>query len=73
MAVNISVQYNGGLLPDSIMLTQGDYYRGGNLVKYHIEAWLLQPMKQYNIITTRFDDVVHLFLFCFCPVYLHGD
>ena len=28
MTINISVQYNGGLLPDSIMLTQG----------YHVEA-----------------------------------
>ena len=35
MAINvISVRYNGGLLPDSIMLTQG----------YHVEAWLLQPI-----------------------------
>ena len=46
----------------------------GNSVKYHVEAWLLQPMKQY-IITTRFDDVFTLFLFCFCfsLVSLHGD
>ena len=27
MAINISVQYNGGLLPDMMLLTQG-YYRG---------------------------------------------
>ena len=30
----------------------------GNSVKYYVEAWLLQRMKQY-IITTRFDDVLH--------------
>ena len=25
MAINVSVQYNGGLLPDIILLTQGYY------------------------------------------------
>ena len=28
MVVNISVQYNGGLLLDIILLTQGYYHRG---------------------------------------------
>ena len=28
MAINVSVQYNGELLPDIILLTQ-DYYHGG--------------------------------------------
>ena len=28
MAINVSVQYNGGLLPDIILLTQC-YYQGG--------------------------------------------
>ena len=28
MAINVSVQYNGGLLPDIIMLTQCYYHRG---------------------------------------------
>ena len=28
MAINISVQYNGGLLPDIILLTQGYYTLG---------------------------------------------
>ena len=28
MVINISVQYNGGLLPDIILLTHG-YYDGG--------------------------------------------
>ena len=26
MAINVSVQYNGGLLPDIILLTQGYYH-----------------------------------------------
>ena len=28
MAINVSVQYNGGLLPDIILLAQGYYHRG---------------------------------------------
>ena len=28
MAINVSVQYNDGLLPDIILLTQGCYHRG---------------------------------------------
>ena len=29
MAINVSVQYNGGLLPDIILLTQCYYHKGG--------------------------------------------
>ena len=29
MAINVSVQYNGGLLPDIILLTQGYYHHRG--------------------------------------------
>ena len=28
MVINISVQYNGGFLPDIILLTQGNYHWG---------------------------------------------
>ena len=31
MGIDVSVQYNGGLLPDMIMLTQGYYHRGTRL------------------------------------------
>ena len=31
MVINVSVQYNGGLLPDIILLTQGYYPRGARL------------------------------------------
>ena len=31
MAINVSVQYNGGLLPDIILLTQYYYHRGTRL------------------------------------------
>ena len=31
MVINISVQYNGGLLPDIILLTHGYYHWGTRL------------------------------------------
>ena len=36
MVINISVQHNGGFLPDIILLTQGYYHTLGNPVKYHV-------------------------------------
>ena len=35
MVINISLQYNGGFLPDIILLTQ-DYYHWGTPVKCHV-------------------------------------
>ena len=35
MGINTSVQYNGGFLPDIILLTQS-YLRGTRLHKYHV-------------------------------------
>ena len=35
MVINISVQYNGGFLPDIILLTQDHYVPLGNPAKYH--------------------------------------
>ena len=49
MAINISVQYNGGLLPDIILLTQCYYHRG---TRCHEEVLYLQPMippKRFDI------------------------
>ena len=45
MAINkyLTVQYNGGLLPDIILLTQ-DYYHRGTLFNYHVVALSLQHM-----------------------------
>ena len=42
MVINVSVQYNGGLLPDIIMLTLCDYI--GESFSYHEEFLSLQPM-----------------------------
>ena len=52
MAINIiSVQYNGGLLPDIILLTQC-YYHKGNPFKCNEEVLYLQPLippKRFDI------------------------
>ena len=31
MAINVSVQYNGGLLPDILLLAKGYHHRGTRL------------------------------------------
>ena len=45
MVINITVQYNGGFLPDIILLTQGYYIPLGNPpIKYHVAALYVYPM-----------------------------
>ena len=51
MAINGSVQYNGGLLPDITLLTQC-YYHPGKPFKYHEDVLSLQP----TIPPKRFDN-----------------
>ena len=51
MAINVNVQYNGGLLPDIILLTQPIRFASGNLFKCHEEVLYLQPL----ISPKRFD------------------
>ena len=46
MAINVSVQYNGGLLPDIMLLTQCYYHRGTRL----------NAMKRFCIICEGFND-----------------
>ena len=51
MAINVSVQYNGGLLLDIILLTQ--CYSIGNPFKCHQEVLYLQPLippKRFDIL-----------------------
>ena len=45
MAINVSVQYNGGLLPDIVLLTQCCFHRGtrSNAMK---RFFVLQPLIQ---------------------------
>ena len=69
MSINISIQYNCGLLPDIIMLTQGYYPRGTRLNTMY---WLClySLCDSINIITAMFDDrstLLLFFLFFSCP------
>ena len=51
IAMNVNVQYNGGFLPDIILLTQC-YLPSGNLFKCHEEVLYLQPLippKRFDI------------------------
>ena len=52
MAINVNVQYNGGLLPDIILLTQCYLHRGTNLLECHEEVLYLKPLippKRFDI------------------------
>ena len=51
MAINVSVQYNGGLLLDIILLTQC-YYHGGtrlNTMKMFLSLQPMIPPKRFDI------------------------
>ena len=47
MAINESVQYNGGLLPDIILLTQGYYHSGTRLNAMNLQPVI--PPKLFDI------------------------
>ena len=52
MVINVNVQYNGGRLPDIILLTICDYI--GEPFKYHEELLSLRPMfppKAFDMLT----------------------
>ena len=51
MAINVNVQYNGGLLPDIILLTQCYLHRGTclNAMKRFCICSLLIPPKRFDI------------------------
>ena len=44
MSINANVQYNGGYLPDIILLTQSMLFPSGNPFKCHGEVLYLQPL-----------------------------
>ena len=74
MVINISVQYNGGLLPDIILLTQG-YYTIGEPVQIPCSGFVYNIAYVIYITTTMCDGVLN----CLWIVYnvflvsLHGD
>ena len=51
MAINVNVQYNGGFLPDIILLTQCHLHRGtcSNAMKWFCICSLLIPPKRFDI------------------------
>ena len=52
MAINVNVQYNGGLLPDIILTVDPMVSASGNLFKCHEEVLYLQPLippKRFDI------------------------
>ena len=52
MAINASVQYNGGLLPDIILLTQSMLFPSENPFICHEEVLYLQPLTSHlNVLT----------------------
>ena len=75
MVINISVQYNGGLLPDIILLTQG-YYQWGtrlNTMQWLCTYSLCNVYYYYG--NTMCDGVLHCLWFAsnVFLVSLHGD
>ena len=72
MVINISVQYNGGLLPDIILLTQGYYQWGTRLIP---SSGFVLPAFVMYITTTMCDGVLHCLWFApkVFLVSLHGD
>ena len=51
MAINVNVQYNGGLLPDIILFVDPMLSASGNLFKCHEEVLYLQPLIHLNVLT----------------------
>ena len=49
MVINVSAQYDGGLLPDIILLTLRDYI--GKTFLNHVELLSLQPMSHPSLLT----------------------
>ena len=69
MVINVSVQYNGGLLPDIILLTQGYYHHRGTrldtmlwLCIYSLSILLLPCVMVYYIVS----GVLLMFFWCPC-------
>ena len=72
MVINISVQNNGGLLPDNMLLTQGYYQWGARL---NIMWWLC-IYSLCNSILLLPCVMVYYIVVCFFNVFLvslHGD
>ena len=70
MTINVSVQYNGGLLPAVILLTQCYYHRGTclNVMKRFCLCSLCIPPKRFDIfppLTAGCSEGLDAFIFFF--------
>ena len=63
MVINISLQYNGGFLPDIILLTQGYYHWGTRL---NTMKWLCIYSPCNSMLLLLCDGVLH----CLCFVFI---
>ena len=73
MVINISVQYNGGFLPDIILLTQVYYHWG---IRLNTMQWLCI----YSLYNSKLSlpclmvyYIVSVFIFIVFLLFLHGD
>ena len=79
MVINISVQYNGGFLPDIILWTQCCYLHRGtclNAMKRFGSCSLLIPPKRFDIfspITGGCSEGLGVVSFFFKLVYVRND
>ena len=73
MVINISVRYNGGPLPDIILLTQGHYQWGTRLNT--CSGFVFIVFVTYITTTIMCDGALHCLWFVFNAflVSLHGD
>ena len=63
MVINISVQYNGGFLPDIILLTQGYYHWG---TRFNTMSWpCIYSTCNSILLLLLCDGVLH----CLCFVF----
>ena len=49
MAINVSVQYNGGLLPDIIIMLTLCYYHRGTRLNAMKSIFVFPPTKRFDI------------------------
>ena len=71
MAINISVQYNGGFLPDIILLTQGYYHWETRL---NTMKWLrIYSLRNSTTPCVMVYYIVSVLFLLFFLVSLHGD
>ena len=74
MAINVSVQYYGGLLPDIILLTQCYHHQRTRLNAVPCRGFVFGAYETvYNIITALFDMYYIVSVFVWCPCMANNN